>query len=243
MIPLKSLAFGFLVLATSTAASLAQNARKIAFRTLCTEWVNGVESVVIPGNSPEETQKVQLYTDVSPVIDGIFKTADASFFIEKPPGPDGKPVRELVATAPLGKSDHQLFLFSPGEGGPGKPAYSVRVFDDDLKSFAMGTVRVVNLAPVPVRFVLSGEVTPQIPPAKHAQFPHSKKVNDYNMYPVVVEFLSGNGEWVKGQSVSWKAATRRRDIVVTSIDTRSKQPTVRMYTDSPPWLQAPPTAP
>ncbi len=103
----------------------------------------------------------------------------------------------------------------------------------------MGAVRAINLSPVPVRFLLSGEVTPQIPPAKFAQFPHPKDVNDYNMYPVVVEFLSGNGQWVNGQSTSWKSTARRRDIVITLVDSKFKQPDVRMFSDFPPWMEAP----
>lgn len=227
-----------LALAFSISASHAQEGRKVSFRTLCLEHAKGIENVVIPAAIPEQSQKVQLYTDVSPVAEGVFKTNEASFFIEKT-GPDGKPQRELVGKAPLGKSNRQLFVFMPGDGGEGKPPYLVRSFDDDTQSFAMGSVRAINLAPVPVRFVLSGATTPEIPPTKYAQFPHSKNVNDYNMYPVVVEFLSGNGQWIKGQSVSWKATDRRREIVVTMVDSRFKQPVVRMYTDFPPWMEAP----
>jgi len=149
-------------------------------------------------------------------------------------------VRELVGKAPLGKSDHQLFLFSPGIGAAGQLPYSVRVFDDDIKIFPMGNVRAINLSPVPVRFLLSGEITPQIPPTKYAKFPHSKKVNDHNTYPVVVEFLSANGEWINEQSVSWKATNRRRDIVMISVDARFKQPTVQMFSDFPPWMDPAP---
>lgn len=225
----------------SIATSPAQDGRKVSFRTLCLEQVKGLESVVIPAASADQSQKVQLYTDVSPVIEGVFKTNDASFFIEKS-GPDGKPQRELVGKAPLGKSNRQLFVFRAAGGGEGTLPYTVTSYDDDTQSFGMGNVRAINLAPVPVRFVISGATTPQIPPGKFAQFPHSKKVNDYNMYPVVVEFLNGNGQWIKGQSVSWKATDRRREIVVTLIDSRFKQPVVRMYTDFPPWME-PPVAP
>jgi hypothetical protein len=213
--------------------------RKIEFRTLCLEHVGGIEKVVIPNGDGGKGPEVPLYTDISPVVQGVFKSNEAAFYIEKA-GPDGKPVLELVGKAPIGKSDRQLFLFLPGEKGEGKPAYQVRSFDDDTGTFGMGVVRAINLAPVPVRFVVSGATSPEIPPGKYAQFPHSKQVNDYNMYPVVVEFRSATGEWVKGQSVSWKATERRREIVVTLVDSRFKQPTVRMYTDFPPWMESTP---
>ena len=101
------------------------------------------------GKSPE----IPLYTDVSPVVQGVFKTNEAAFYIEKA-GPDGKPMLELVGKTPIGKSDRQLFLFLPGGKGEGKPVYQVRSFDDDTRTFGMGIIRAINLAPVPVRFVL-----------------------------------------------------------------------------------------
>lgn len=240
MTSLKILAIGSLCFAISSVASYSQEARKVSFRTLCLEHAGDIRGVVIPGNTPDESKKVELYTDVSPVVEGSFTGNEASFFIEKA-GPVGKPVRELVGKASLGKSERQLFVFLPAAGKEGLP-YQIRAFDDDTKSFPMGNVRAINLSPVAVRFVLAGEVTPQIPPSKYAQFPHSKKINDYNMYPVIVEFLSADGKWVKGQSVSWKATDRRREIVVTRVDPKFKQPSVRMFSDFPPWLEKPPAA-
>ena len=227
------------VIAVLAAVSQAQEERKISFRTLCLEQVGGIEKVVIPIASGGKSADIPLYTDVSPVVQGIFKTNEAAFYIERA-GPDGKPTLELVGKTPIGKSDRQLFVFLPGEQGEGKLTYQVRSFDDDTRTFGMGNIRAINLAPVPVRFVLSGATTPEIPPGKFAQFPHSKQVNDYNMYPVVVEFLSATGEWVKCQSVSWKATDRRREIVLTLVDTHFKQPTVRMFTDFPPWMESTP---
>ena len=226
----------FITVSIFTAVSPAQEERKIEFRTLCIEQVNGIEKVVIPSTGREKSPDIPLYTDVSPVVQGVFKSNEAAFYIEKA-GPDGKPLLELVGKTSIGKSKRQLFVFLPGEKGDGKPAYQVRSFDDDTSTFGMGFIRAINLAPVPVRFVLSGATTPEIQPGRYAQFPHSKRVNDYNMYPVVVEFRSTTGEWVKGQSVSWKATERRREIVLTLVDARFKQPTVRMYTDFPPWME------
>lgn len=224
-----------LCLTFSSLATFAQDARKIAFRTLCLEHTGDIRTVVVPGKGPDESVKLELYTDVSKVVEGHFPGGEATFFIEKA-GAAGKPVRELVGKVALGKSERQLFVFTPSTPGKDKLPYEVRAFDDDVKSFAMGSVRAINLAPVPVRFVIAGEVTPQIPPSKYAQFAHPKKVNDYNMYPAVVEFLSADGKWVKGYSVSWKSTDKRRDIVVTGVDPKFKQPSVRKYTDFPPWL-------
>ena len=232
---MKKLLLTSLVLTVFSAALFAQEARKIQFRTLCTEQIKDLEKVVlVTGDESSKSQEVILYTDVSPVIEGAFKTNEALFCIEKT-GADGKIQRVPVGKATLGKSVRQLFLFVPSGGGEGKLPYQVQAYDDDQKTFTMGSVRAINLAPVPVRFILSGEATPQIPPGKFAQFHHATKVDEYNMYPVVVEFLSANGEWVKGQSVSWKASEQRREIVITTVDMKFKQPSVLSFSDFPPW--------
>jgi hypothetical protein len=230
------------IMSISAWISHAEEGRKITFRTLCLEHVGGIEKVIIPGAGGGKSVDIPLYTDVSPLVRGVFKSNEAAFYIEKA-GLDGKPALELAGKASIGKSDRQLFVFLPGEHGEGKPIYQVMSFDDDTTTFAMGGIRAINLAPVPVRFILSGSTTPGIPPGRYAMFPHSKQVNDYNMYPVVVEFRSSSGEWVKGQSVSWKATDKRREIVLTLIDARFKQPTVRMFADFPPWMVETPDLP
>lgn len=213
----------------------AQESRKVQFRTLCLEQIKDLEKVVlVTGDELSKSQEVVLYTDLSPVIEGSFRSNEALFFIEKT-GPDGKPQRVPVGKVALGKSARQLFLFVPSGGGDGRLPYQIQAYDDDRNSFAMGGIRAINLAPVPVRFVLSGETTPQVPPGKFAQFSHSRKVDEYHMYPVVVEFLSANGEWVKGQSVSWKASDEKREIVITLVDMKFKQPSVQNFSDFPPW--------
>ncbi|MEO5916494.1 MAG: hypothetical protein ABIS50_19815 [Luteolibacter sp.] len=232
---MKKLILKILVLGAFSPVLLAQDIRKVQLRTLCLEQIKDLEKVVLAaGDGKSKGQDVILYTDISPVIEGSFTTNEAIFYIEKT-GPDGKPLQVPVGKATLGKSARQLFLFVPGGTGEGKLPYQVIAYDDDLKSFAMGSVRAINLAPVPVRFVLAGEVTPQIPPGRFAQFPHATKVDDYNMYPVVIEFLSANGEWVKGQSVSWKASDQKREVVVTLVDMKYKQPSVQNFADFPPW--------
>ncbi len=233
-------ALGFLAL-LATQIPLTAQTRNVQFRTLCLERVDDIGAVVIPGEKDDANQTIDLYTDISPVVKGVFTTPNAMFYIEKGTGADGKPVRVLVGKAPLGKSNRQLIIFYPGPKGEGKPPYAVRCFDDDTKAFPMGKIRAINLAPVPVRFILSGATTPPIPPAKYAVFSSPTEVNDYNMYPVVTEFLSGTGAWVKSQSVSWKASDRRREIVITTVDSHNKQPAVRTFSDFPPWLEAKPT--
>ncbi len=232
---MKNLLAALAVLAAAVATLPAQDTRKVAFRTLCLEQVKDLETVrLVSADESKEDPEIQLYTDISGVTEGTFKGGQALFCTEKP-GPDGKPVRTIVGKTALTKSSRQLFVFMPGPGGAGKLPYHIFAYDDDLRSFPLGNVRAINLAPVPVRFILSGATTPAIAPGKTVYFPHSKKTDEYNTYPVVTEFQSAGGEWVKGQSTSWKSAARRRDIVVTRVDMTYKQPAVQFYSDFPSW--------
>lgn len=226
--------FPILALILGTATAPAQGGRKIAFRTLCLAHAGEVTELSLPAAKPGEAAvTVPLYTaSLSPVIETVFPTGDAVLYAK------GGETPVVAAKAPLAKSNRQLFILLPGPGGEGKPAYQMRVYDDDTTAFKLGSIRAINLAPVPVRFVISGTATPQVPTNRHAIFPQSKKADEYNMYPASVEFLSGNGSWHKGYSASWKASDQRREIVVTLVDTKFKQPVVKVFTDIPPWTGA-----
>lgn len=237
---MKNLISGIALLAVCATALNAQQSRKIQFRTLCLEQVPGLEKVLLSTDKdPAKNKEISLYTDLSPVVEGVFKGDEAVFYTMKS-GDDGISTRVEVGKTTMGNSDHQLFLFLPGGEDDGKLAYQVQAFDDDVKSFELGSIRAINLASLPVRFVMPESTLPLISPGGSAQFPHAKNADDYNMYPVSVEFQAAGGEWVKAQAVNWKANDRRREIIVMQNDGKSKQPTVKMFSDVPPWLNAPP---
>ncbi len=227
------------VLCASGAGVQAQT-RKVQFRTLCLQHVKDTTEVMLAAEKADQPgTTVPLYTgSMSQVIEGTFTTTNAIFF-GKAMGPDGKPV--VVATAPLSKSSRQLFVFTPAKADAKTP-YELQAYDDDTDTFKLGSVRAINLAPVPVRFVIAGSTTPQIPTGRHAIFPQSTKVDEYNMYQAAVEFLSGDGKWFSAYKSSWKASEGRRDVVITLVDEQFKQPTVKVFSDIPPWTEPTPTA-
>jgi len=228
-----------LALVLTSASSFGQG-RKVAFRTLCLEHSGDLIELALPAGKPGEAAvAVPLLTgSPSNVIEAVFPGDDAVLYVK---GAADKPV--IAAKAPLAKSQRQLFILMPTpEGaGAGKPAYQMKAFDDDLTTFKLGFVEAINLSPVPVRFVVSGATTPQIPAGKHAIFPQSTKVDEYNMYPVSAEFLSGNGSWISGYSAGWKASNLRREIVVMLVDSRTKQPAVKFFSDTPQFAEPAPT--
>jgi hypothetical protein len=229
--------FAALVLAAS--AATAQNPRKVAFRTLALEHAGDMTELSLPpGKDGEAPVAVPLYTaSISQVFETVFPAGKAVLFAKG--GAAGEaPV--VAAEGALAKSDRQLFILIPvAKPAAGKPAYQLRAYDDDTTTFKLGSIRAINLAPVNVRFLVSGARTPEIPSQRYAIFPHATKVDEYNMYQVAAEFRSGSGEWVKGYSASWKATDRRREIVVTLVDGKFKQPVVKVFSDEPPWVEIP----
>lgn len=225
-----------LLLTAVASPHLAAKNRKVAFRTLCLGFAGELRSLTLPGAKGAKVE-VQLFSDVSPVIEGTFTTADAAFYGGEVPGADGKATREIVAKGPLAKSDRQLFVFLPNAKTGGKePAYTLHCYDDDLKAFPLGNIRVINLSSKPLRFTLAGKAAPEIKPDGHATLPHSKEVNDYDMYPVVVEFKGTDGNWSRALSVNWKATDRRRDIAVAIDPPQGNEPLVKLFPDDPPWI-------
>lgn len=218
----------FVVLAASSVLS-GQQPRSIEFRVLCLEHRDGItEAYLASAGSGAGGSKIPLLTSgSSEVIQGGFAGTHATLVAGSEP--DAKP----VATGPLAKSARQWFLLVPS-GGKDAP-YQIQAFDDDLTSFPAGRVRAVNLSPVAVRYTIAGEKGVQLSPGKSALLPLPSKTDDYGLYPVLIEFQSGDGKWVRAQQTSWKALKDLRETVVTLVDASTRQPAVRKFRDTPPW--------
>jgi hypothetical protein len=70
-----------------------------------------------------------------------------------------KDAAKIIAKAKLPSGFRKgIFIFLPGTGRPGDTAYRVLVMEDSLGSFPRGSVKVMNLSPVPVRVRLEKTV-------------------------------------------------------------------------------------
>lgn len=219
-------------------SSLWAQRGQVEFRTLCPVVVDGVRELVIPGTSARQVQEVRLFTGFSPVAEGRFHDWEARFYVEK----DEKgrePERTIVAQGTLTRSRQQLFVFVPAldqEPGEGL-TYAVHCLPDDEKSFPLGSVRVINAADVPVRVTVAGEEETEIEPGAVARMAHPREVNDYGMYPAVVEYQGKDGKWIAVQSTNWRATKLRRDVVVIVRDPVGGNVLVKSFSDMPPWLE------
>ena len=227
---MKAIYLSSVLILLSAAAASAGETRKIAFRTLCIRQLPKLAEVSLPSAKPGgKPLSVPLYKlSISQVVEAEFSDDMAEF---QAPGKNG-----TVARGKLAKSKRQLLVFVPVEAEDGPPRYEIHAFDDDLKSFKMGSILASNLAPEPVRITMAGKVMPPLPASGHAVYPQPKEVNDYNMYPAIVEFQGEGEEWTKAYSAGWKASDRRREIVITQVDGETRRPAVKMIADNPPWL-------
>ncbi|BCU75733.1 hypothetical protein llg_04480 [Luteolibacter sp. LG18] len=221
----------------------AQNpGTNVSFRVLCFDHNKGMTKVYVPlAGGKEGKTEVPLYTnDFSDLIDTTFP-GDKAFFFTEEDGPAGKPVRRVVAEAPLLKVARQAIVLLPAPAGD-PMTYRALCFDDSGDSFPMGGTRVINLSPFPIRLNLAGADLPPIKPEGAQLYPQVKAVDEWNMYNARVDFFVKEA-WVAVANQSWKAVDRKRDWVITSMDPNSRQPVIRLYQDIPPWKKPNLTAP
>ena len=233
---MKTLASVCSVLWVSIACLCAQDdGRLVKFRLLCYEQARGTLKAFVTG--PEgRKQEVEFFTGgFGPQIVGKFSGGKVRFFTESI-GSDGKPVSTIVAEGNLGPAAVQMFLLLPEATDKG-PVYKVLTFDDLEASFPMGSTRVINLAPLPIRLNLAGADMPPIKPGGVQVYPRVKVVDEWNMFTARIDLGIEANQWVAMATQSWKASDRKRDWVITHVDPATQEPTIRLYQDIPPWRE------
>lgn len=225
----------FTLLVPSLATAQQDAGRVVKFRVLCYEHIEGTlgANVMAENGNPVA---VDFYTGgFGPQLNGRFTDGKARFFVESP-GPDGKPKRTVVAEGNLVDSAVQMFLLFPEKKEQGSH-YRILAFDDQEKSFPMGSTRVINLAAQPVRMTFAGAVMPPIKPGGVQTFPQVKAVDEWNMFTANIDLGLEDGQWATIATQSWKASDRKRDWVITHVDPLTRSPAIRLYQDIPPWRE------
>jgi hypothetical protein len=216
-------------------AGLAPAANAIRFRTLCFRHQGDITEVVALGADGESMVPVPLYTVYS--LPATMATTDGNAVFVLPDGEtaDGKPKYKPVASVKVPPTKEVLFLFLPaGEGS--KQPYKIVAMPDDPRSFPWGNVRMLNLSGVPVRFHLgeySGQNARIVKPGATDMVSRVRKVNDFNMYNVVVEFYAKD-KFVPVSNTRWKSVAGKRDLAIAYIDPDTSRPLVNVYKDVEP---------
>ncbi|MCW1922019.1 hypothetical protein OKA05_05610 [Luteolibacter arcticus] len=217
----------------SLAAAHAQDVRKVAFRTLGLEVLPGLNEVHLLAATPKgKAVTVPVHAlSMSPVVEGEFKGDEAVFFAKA--GDTATP----VAKGKLTKSKRQVLFFRPVKNEQGEGSYEIHAFDDDVADFKLGSVRAINLSPKTIRFNMAGKELSSIPPGGNVVYPQPKEVDEFGIYPAIVEAQGDGDAWAKVYSSSWKSSDRRREIVFVEYEDRFKQWSIKLMSDDPPSQQ------
>lgn len=228
------------ILATASLVCLiparGQEARTVTFRAMCYQHMGEITEVSLPAPGGEGKTLIPLPTSgFTPDIKASFTGGVVRFTVDKANPASGKTEPKVVAEGKLASGDRQMFLLLPS---PDKEVvYRVHAMNDDEKSFPMGATRVMNLAALKIRLNLAGADLPPIPPGDVVVYPPVKKVDEWGMYTARIDFDNGKGGWVPVATQSWKTSERKRDLVITMLDPKTRQPSIRLYQDIPPWRQ------
>lgn len=210
---------------------------EIRFRTLCFCYQDQLKEVLTTGADAKTMLPVPLFTVYSQSASMTTTDGRAVFVLPDGKTPDGKPKYKTLASVLVPPVGEVLFLFLPA-GKDAKQPYQVVALADDPRSFPWGNVRLLNLAMVPVRFHLgeySGKMARTVKPGGVDMVSRVRKVDDFNMYNVVVEFGSPDG-FLPVSNTRWKSVAGKRDLVIAYLDPESRKPLVNFYKDVEPAL-------
>lgn len=221
-----------IVFAAAPQISHAQDNKPVTFRVLCFDHQAEIKyvSMLSPGGGAP-TQIPLPTSNFGQETKGVFGGGMVRFYAENSQPP------KVVAEGKLASNDRQVFLLLPSPDP--KIPYRIYALNDDEKSFAMGSTRVLNLAPVSIRLNIGGANLPPISPGALAMYPMVKTADEWGMYPALIQFENGKGGWRTVSSQSWKASDTKRNLVITLVEPKMKEPAVRLYQDLPPWREKP----
>ncbi|WP_367872941.1 hypothetical protein [Luteolibacter sp. Populi] len=220
-----------LVFISGAFTAAAQEKRTVSFRALCYQHMGDVKYVSLPAPAAGAPVQVPLPTSgFGTETKGVFEDGMVRFFAENSNPP------KVIAEGKLAKSERQVFLFLPSPDA--KMVYRVHALNDDEASFAMGSTRVLNLGAVKIRLNFAGADLPPIEPGGMAIYPMVKTADEWGMFTARVDYDNGKGGWTPVSSQSWKSAEEKRDMVIATVDPKTKRPSIRQYQDIPPWRVA-----
>ena len=214
---------------------LAPAATTIRFRTLCFRYQDQLNEVFTPDADGKTMLPVPLFTVYSQSESMTLTDGRAVFMLPDGRTPAGKPKYKPLASVVVPPVSEVLFLFLPA-GKDARQPYQVVALADDPRSFPWGSVRMFNLAKVPVRFQLgeySGSKARTVNPGGMDMVSRVLRVDDFNMYNVAVEFGALDG-FVPVSNTRWKSVAGKRDFVIAFLDPETRKPLVNFYKDVEP---------
>lgn len=222
-----------------TLGTSAQETRKIALRTLCFAHIENVQKVFLTGSEPGTSTEVPLFTETfSRPVEVVAIDGKLTFALAAPVAGEAKPSVPTLPAVKVPEGDKILCLFLPNPGKKGQP-YLVVALADDLVSFPLGSVKLMNLTPAVLRFDLGEYVGPKgvtVAPGKTGSLASIRKVNHLNQYDAKALYQMKPGEFVQFYNSRWRSVAAKRDIAIAYLDPQSKLPMVNLYEDAPAFV-------
>lgn len=138
---------------------------------------------------------------------------------------------EKIATATIpgtAKSVIVVMLKTPGAENA-DPEWKALVIDDRKKNFPKGGAYVSNFYSGDIRFVI-GEHLGTLKPGGSYGYDMPKKRDDFNMAPVIVQFLH-EGNWIIANESALRFLPQVRYLVFAFVDPSSGRPRIMTYRD------------
>lgn len=198
----------------STAAWAAENATKLSLSIFCPVYAEGLKSVFV--KSGEDTYR-SIALSTANVIDAEEVFVESGRISLHGPAAEGKP-HPVIATVEVAGKRHPLLVLVPALKA-GDLAYESKLVEGDLGNFPLGSYKLVNLAPHPVR-VTSGKKVIEIKAGAETLYQPSVPAGE--AMPVTVDHQSG-GEWKLVSSAQWASRDDRRTLVCFQLDPVSKR--------------------
>lgn len=217
-------------------SATAQETRKISLRTLCFSHVEQVQKVFVAGSEPGSSTEVPLFTETfSMPVEVVATDGKLTFALAAPAAGQAKDPVPALPAVKIPAGARVLCLFLPNPGKKGQP-YQVVALADDLATFPLGSVKLMNLTPAVLRFDLgehTGDKGVTVAPGKTGMLGAIRKVNHLNQYDAKGLYQMKPGEFVQFYNSRWRSVASKRDIAIAYLDPQSKQPMVNLYEDAP----------
>src|SRR5690606_11980233 len=150
--------------------------REVNFRVLCIQHSQEATTAHAVEAGSGAVIEIPLLTGrMSQPFKGAFSNNTASLFVENEAAAGG---RQVIAEGKLASGPQQLFFLVPVPP-ESKLIYRIIALNDDVATFPMGAVRVLNLCTVPIRLNFAGANMAAIAPGGTASYPPVKAVDEW----------------------------------------------------------------
>jgi hypothetical protein len=202
----------------------AQEAPTIQVSVFCFRYAGSLQSLELKSGA-ESTATVELSTAnlVGPVK-AVVENGSVTFF-QKPITEDGAPLPAAAIKLPAGCA-RAVVVLVPAAEGEALP-YRGFAFDHDGRSFPMGSMKIVNLSPYPVRWNIGGKVTGLKPGGIEGFQPKGEPGSNQN---VVFQFQKDE-RWLPMTTTRWAVRDDRRYLMCIYEDPATRRMGLRSIPD------------